>query len=81
MGNRGKVRITYIKGHEGDLLYLNAHRIAGPKVFGVKESIKEWHVDVVDVLEALEEEQERRRARESEPIERDERCEHFFKEF
>lgn len=48
-----KYRMTYVKGVEGNSVYLNDHRIAGPKPWGGGTVLKEWEVDSKDIEQAL----------------------------
>lgn len=41
------------RGVEGDCIYLNNHRIVGPKPWGGGTTIKEWKVTRNEVLRAL----------------------------
>lgn len=51
--SEGKSKIILVQGVAGDSLYLNDHRIAGPKPLGGGELIKEWIISIKDVFAAL----------------------------
>lgn len=44
--------LIYVAGVEGNSIYLNDFRIAGPKPWGGGKILKEWKVDLSDILEA-----------------------------
>lgn len=50
-----KCRLTYVSGVEGNSIYLNDFRIAGPKPWGGGKVLKEWIVDLKYFDEALSE--------------------------
>lgn len=45
--------LVYCRGVEGNSVYLNDYRIAGPKPWGGGEIIKEWSVRIEDILNAI----------------------------
>ena len=57
MVNRGKdpktVPLTYVASVEGNSLYLNGYRIAGPKPWGGGRTLEEWEVTRDDIKTAL----------------------------
>lgn len=48
-----EIRLAYVRGVEGNSIYLNDHRIAGPKPWGGGDVLKEWKVDFKDIGNAL----------------------------
>lgn len=46
--------LSLVEGVEGPSVYLNAHRIAGPKPWGGGQVAREWKVSSEDVYSALE---------------------------
>lgn len=48
-----KFTLEYIAGVEGNSIYLNEYRIAGPKPWGGGKVIKEWTVEADDLERAL----------------------------
>lgn len=42
-----------ISGVEGNSLYLNDHRISGPKPWGGGRLVRTWHIDGDDLINAL----------------------------
>ena len=49
------ITLDYVSGVEGNSVYLNAVRIAGPKPWGGGKVLKSWTVKRNDVLRALHE--------------------------
>lgn len=47
------MKLTVAQGIEGPLVYLNGHRIAGKKPYGLSTNSKEFYVTDMDVYEAL----------------------------
>lgn len=45
--------LKLIQGVEGNSLYLNDYRIAGPKPWGGGQVLKTWDVDPADIRKAL----------------------------
>ena len=43
-------RMTYVKGVEGNSVYLNDYRIAGPKPWSGGKILKEWNVTKRDIM-------------------------------
>lgn len=48
-----KFELQLVDGVEGNSLYLNEHRIAGPKPWGGGNVIKKWVVEADDIERAL----------------------------
>ena len=49
-------KIIYVKGVEGNSLYINDFRVAGPKPWGGGEVLQEWDVEVADIIHAINKE-------------------------
>lgn len=48
-----KMKLEYVSGVEGNSIYLNDFRIAGPKPWGGGKVLKSWEIDKEDVLRAI----------------------------
>jgi len=46
-------KLAYCKGVEGNSIYLNDYRIAGPKPWGGGKIIKEWDISDKEVADKL----------------------------
>ena len=57
-GMKDEVKIVLCKGVEGNSIYIDNHRICGPKPWGGGKIIQEWTGKRRDVLEALNLKQE-----------------------
>lgn len=53
MSKRAKVKIEYVSGVEGNALYINDYRIAGPKPYDGGKVLYSWTAKVGDILESL----------------------------
>jgi hypothetical protein len=56
MAKRSKpkeVTVKLVEGVEGNSIYLNDYRIAGPKPWGGGKTLKEWTVTTEDIETAL----------------------------
>ena len=49
------MKLVYVSGVEGNSIYLNDERIAGPKPWGGGKVLKEWKVDEIQIRNILEE--------------------------
>lgn len=47
------VLVTLIQGVEGPAIYINNHRIAGPKPWGGGKIVKEWKASAVEIQKAM----------------------------
>lgn len=43
------IKIRHVRGVEGDSLYINDYRVAGPKPWGGGPTVKEWIVELADL--------------------------------
>lgn len=48
-----KVKVIYVNGVEGNSLYINDYRVAGPKPWGGGRTVEEWDVEASLILKAL----------------------------
>ena len=53
MENTNEILIAYVKGVEGNSLYVNDFRVYGPKPWGGGTVIKEWIITLDNLKEAL----------------------------
>jgi hypothetical protein len=47
------MKIMYVRGVEGNSIYLNDYRIVGPKPWGGGQIIQEWDVDPKSIYYAM----------------------------
>lgn len=55
MDNKESYELVYCQGVEGNSIYLNDYRIAGPKPWGGGKVLKKWTVTRADIFRAIEE--------------------------
>jgi len=51
--NTKMTKLVYVRGVEGNSVYLNDHRIAGPKPWGGGKVIQEWEIEEKHIFDAL----------------------------
>ena len=59
----GKITIMYVRGVEGNSLYINDYRVCGPKPWGGGKIIHQWDVEESDIIDSLKTPQERHESR------------------
>jgi hypothetical protein len=54
MAKKGTVKLVLCQGVEGQCIYLNDYRIAGPKPWGGGRTLHTWVVSVDDLTRAID---------------------------